>query len=187
MNFRGRFEYMKMLIATRNPGKVAEFRSLLSGSPFGLLGLNDFHETPYVAETGETFAENARLKAAAYASHCAVHTLADDSGLEVAVLGGRPGVLSARYAGESSGYDVKIPALLNEIERANSNDRTARFVAHIAFASPSGEILFEAEGVCEGSIAKAPVGTNGFGYDPVFIPEGFDETFGELDSEVKKT
>lgn len=160
---------------------------MFTGSPFDLLNLNDFPDAPEVAETAETFAENARVKGTTYASHCGIHTLADDSGLEVEALGGRPGVLSARYAGESSGYDVKIPALLNEIERSNSKERLARFVAHIAFASPAGEILFEAEGVCEGRIAHAPKGTNGFGYDPVFIPEGFDQTFGELYDEVKKS
>jgi XTP/dITP diphosphohydrolase len=187
MNFRGRHEYMKILIATGNGGKVKEFRSLLTGSPFHLLDLSDFPDAPEVAETGATFAENARLKATMYASHCGVHTLADDSGLEVEAIGGRPGVMSARYAGESSGYNVKIPALLYEIERANPNDRRARFAAHIAFASPTGEILFEAEGVCEGRIALSPRGAKGFGYDPVFIPDGFDETFGELGDGVKKS
>src|SRR5688500_1706074 len=103
MNFRGCHEYMKLLIATRNSGKVNEFRSLFESSSFDLLDLNDFPDAPEVAETGETFAENARLKATAYAAHCCLPTLADDSGLEVAALGGRPGVLSARYAGESSG------------------------------------------------------------------------------------
>ena len=176
---------MQILLATGNPGKVRELKALTAGLPFDVIGLDLFPTVDEVDETGTAFAENARLKASGYARQCGVHTLADDSGLEVAALGGRPGVFSARYGGEGTRYDVKIRTLLEEIERSNSRDRSARFVSHIAFADPQGEVLFEAEGVCEGSIAVDARGTNGFGYDPIFVPAGFDETFGELTDEVK--
>jgi XTP/dITP diphosphohydrolase len=177
---------MRVLLATTNNGKLREFRSLLSGSRFEVIYLGDLPTATEVEETGQTFGDNARLKAVGYARQFGIHTIADDSGLEVAVLDGRPGVQSARYAGADTGYDVKIPTLLTEIHSTNYADRSARFVAHIVFASPDGEVIFEAEGVCEGSIAQKPRGTNGFGYDPIFLPKGYDLTFGELDDEVKK-
>ena len=178
---------MQILLATRNSGKVVELRKLMEGLPFEVVGLDQFPAVSEVKETGTTFAENAVLKARGYARQCGLHTLADDSGLEVAALNGRPGVLSARYCGEGAGYDVKIAELLREIERSNSSDRRARFVANIAFADPNGEILFEVEDVCEGAIADHPRGTNGFGYDPIFVPDGFAETFGELSDEIKNS
>ena len=177
---------MKILIATKNEGKIAELRSLLSDERFEFVGLDAFENAPHVEETGNTFAANARLKAAAYSTHFGLHTLADDSGLEVDALNGRPGVFSARYGGVNPNYGAKIRLLLDEINAAEKRNRTARFISHIAFASPNGNVLFEAEGVCEGSIAFAPKGTNGFGYDPVFIPDGFDKTFGELSDEAKQ-
>ena len=178
---------MQILLATRNSGKVVELRKLMEGLPFEVVGLDQFPAVSEVKETGTTFAENAVLKARGYARQCGLHTLADDSGLEVAALNGRPGVLSARYCGEGAGYDVKIAELLREIERSNSSDRRARFVANIAFADPNGEILFEVEDVCEGAIADHPRGTNGFGYDPIFVPDGFAETFGQLSDEIKNS
>ncbi len=177
---------MKILIATKNEGKIVELRSLLSKERFEFIGLDALTDIPDVEESGSTFAANARLKAATYSTHFGVHTLADDSGLEVVALNGRPGVFSARYAGVNKDYGSKIRLLLDEINAAEKQNRTARFVSHIAFASPDGNVLFEAEGVCEGSIAFEPKGSNGFGYDPVFIPDGFDKTFGELSDEVKQ-
>jgi XTP/dITP diphosphohydrolase len=177
---------MKILIATKNPGKIAELRSLLSDERFEFIGLDALSDIPDVEETGNTFAENAKLKAAAYSTHFGLHTLADDSGLEVEALNGRPGVFSARYGGVNKDYGAKIRLLLDEIKVAENKDRGARFVSHIAYASPDGDVLFEAEGVCEGSIAFEPKGSNGFGYDPVFISAGFDETFGELSDELKQ-
>ena len=178
---------MKLLLATKNKGKVAELRSLLSDLPYEIEGLDVFDDDFEVEETGATFAENSRLKAKSYAMHFRTHAIADDSGLEVSALNGGPGVYSARYGGEASNYKAKIATLLNEIDESNSADRSARFVSHVAFASSSGEILFEAEGVCEGTIAFEPKGTNGFGYDPVFVPDGFQKSFGELADEVKQT
>ena len=177
---------MKILIATTNEGKIAEFRSLLSDERLEFIGLDALSDIPDVEETGNTFAENAKLKAVAYSSYFGLHTLADDSGLEVEALNGRPGVFSARYGGVNIDYAAKIRLLLDEINAAEKRSRTASFVSHIVFASPDGDVLFEAEGVCEGSIAFEPKGSNGFGYDPVFIPDGFDQTFGELSDDVKQ-
>lgn len=177
---------MKLLLATKNQGKIAELRALLNDLPFEINGLGSLDDGFDVEETGATFAENARLKAAGYAQHYSTYTIADDSGLEVSALGGRPGVYSARYGGEHTVYDKKIDLLLEEIEASDITDRRARFVSHIAFASPLGELLFEAEGACGGSIAFEPKGRNGFGYDPIFTPDGFDQTFGELADETKQ-
>lgn len=186
MNFRlASLFAMQILLATRNPGKMDEFGTLLLGLPFEVIGLDRFANVSDVEETGTTFAENARIKAAGYARQTGVHTIADDSGLEIAALGGRPGVFSARYAGDFTGYDEKIRLLLIELASARSADRSARFVAYIAFALPDGEIVFEAEGTCEGSIAFEARGTSGFGYDPIFIPAGHNETFGESTVELK--
>jgi XTP/dITP diphosphohydrolase len=177
---------MRVLLATTNKGKLREFSRLLTGLPFEVVDLGELPDVGQVEETGTTFRENANLKAREYARQTGLHTIADDSGLEVAALNGRPGVHSARYAGTDAGYEIKIPALLKEIENSKTSDRGARFVAHIAFLSPEGEVVFDAEGICNGMIADGPRGTNGFGYDPIFIPEGFDLTFGELDDEVKR-
>ena len=176
---------MKLLLATKNKGKIEELRSLLVGSPYEIEGLHGFHDDFEIEETGSTFAENARLKAAGYARHFGMCAIADDSGLEVIALDGRPGVYSARYGGEKSIYEAKIKMLIAEIEASGSFDRGARFVSHIALASADGAIVFEAEGVCEGTIAFEPKGTNGFGYDPIFVPNGFTKSFGELPDEVK--
>lgn len=177
---------MKLLLATKNKGKIAELRSLLGGLPYEIEGLDMFDSDFEVEETGSTFAENARLKAAGYAKHFGVHAIADDSGLEVSALEGRPGVYSARYGGETTNYNAKIKLLLDELDATNATDRSARFVSHVAFSSPDGEILFEAEGGCSGTIAYEPKGTNGFGYDPVFVPNGYQNSFGELSDEVKE-
>ena len=177
---------MKLLLATKNKGKIAELRSLLNGLPYEIEGLDVFDSDFEVEETGSTFAENARLKAIGYANHFGTHAIADDSGLEVAALGGRPGVYSARYGGEVSNYEARIKKLLEEIEASGSQDRGARFVSHVAFASPDGTIKFEAEGLCTGTIGFEPKGTNGFGYDPIFVPDGYQNSFGELSDEVKQ-
>ena len=112
--------------------------------------------------------------------------MADDSGLEVDALDGAPGVHSARFAGPKTGYDVKISRLLAEMEGSKYAARDARFVSYIVLADPAGNHIYEAEGICEGMIADCPRGSNGFGYDPIFVPTGFSKTFGELDPEVKQ-
>ena len=177
---------IELLIATRNPGKINELRGLLQSSPYRLIGLDDLPEVAEVEETGRTFSENACLKAAGYARQSGHLALADDSGLEVEALNGRPGVLSARYGGEGTSFGEKMALLLGEMERSPDNSRRARFVCSIAVAGPTGDILSISDGVCPGKIAPAPRGTGGFGYDPLFVPDGFDQTFGELPDAVKQ-
>ena len=176
----------KILLATNNPGKVGELRELLSDTHLSVSGLSDYPGVTEVSETGLTFEENAVLKACGYAGQTGVVSLADDSGLEVTALGGRPGVLSARYGGESTPFAEKMSILLNEIAETGVDDRRARFVCALAIARPDGEILFRSRGVCEGRIALEPRGSGGFGYDPLFVPEGFEMTFGELPDGVKR-
>jgi len=175
----------RLLIATRNRGKLQEFRTLLEELPLEPCDLNSFPAIGTVAETGDTFAENASLKAKEYARQAVVMTLADDSGLEVKALGGAPGVLSARYAGEGASDSERVQKLLSELSNINDGNRAARFVSVVAIADASGTILNVSRGVCNGAIVEAPRGTNGFGYDPIFVPEGFDQTFAELSSEIK--
>jgi XTP/dITP diphosphohydrolase len=177
---------MKLLVATLNAGKIIELKELLAGLPLELQGLKDFQTIAEVEETGRTFAENAVLKARSYAQQTGIWALSDDSGLEVEALGGAPGVYSARYGGENATEEEKIVKLLNELDKTKDPARRARFVCAMTIANERGEIVFSAEGVCHGKIALAPRGTNGFGYDPVFIPEGFNETFGELSSDIKR-
>lgn len=174
-----------ILIATSNPGKITELGRMLNSAGLEFSSLADFAGTPDVEETGSTFSQNAILKATSYAAAAGITALADDSGLEVEALGWSPGALSARFGGPETGYSEKIDKLLKEIERAPGRGRAARFVCVMAIAAPSGEVLAVEEGVCPGRIANAPAGNSGFGYDPVFIPEGFERTFGELESEIK--
>lgn len=176
----------RLLIATKNPGKVEELSTLLSDAAVDVMALTDFPDIREVEETGRTFTENAQLKAAGYAAQTGLTALADDSGLEVLALGGRPGVLSARYGPEGSGFDEKMRQILHELAKAGGEDRRARFVCSMSIADARGEILATADGLCNGRIADAPRGTGGFGYDPIFIPDGFDRTFGELSSEIKQ-
>jgi XTP/dITP diphosphohydrolase len=177
---------MKLLVGTNNAGKVREFADLLSGLPVRLLGLSDAGVLAEVEETGATFEENAILKARGYAMQSGMWALADDSGLEIEALGNRPGVLSARYGGEGAGFDKKMEMLLAELAAVGDTDRRARFVSAIAVADDAGEIKHVATGTVEGYIARFPRGSNGFGYDPIFVPEGFDQTFGELSGDIKR-
>jgi len=179
------YRFKEITIATNNPGKLAELRGLLDGCNVSLRTLADFPDTAEVDETGSTFLENARLKAAGYARQTGTVTIADDSGLVIDALGGRPGVLSARYGGDT-GFPEKMALVLDELSRSGDNSRRARFVCSIAIADEGGEIVFEAEGVCEGRIADDPSGSGGFGYDPIFIPDGHDLSFGELPGAVKQ-
>src|SRR5919199_5082460 len=176
----------ELLIATRNEGKIRELRELLGGAPFALRSLAEFPHVPEAEETGETFEENAAIKATFYGKATGVLTLADDSGLEVAALGGAPGVRSARYAGESSSYDVKIARLLEEMRRCGIEDRGARFVCVAALYDPAAGSPQTFRGECVGRIADEPRGAGGFGYDPVFVPDGYEETFGQLSSDIKQ-
>ena len=176
---------MKLLVATNNAGKVREFAGLLSGLPVQFLSLSDAGDLAEVEETGATFEENAILKARGYAIQSGMWALADDSGLEIEALGNRPGVLSARYGGQGTSFDKKIEMLLKELAATGDALRRARFVSAIAVADAGGEIKYVAEGTVSGNITAAPRGSNGFGYDPIFVPDGFEQTFGELSDGIK--
>ena len=175
----------ELLIATGNKGKVAELRSLLAGLPLRLRDLAEFPSVREVEETGQTFSDNAALKAQGYAEQTGLWTLADDSGLEVDALGGAPGVYSARYGGEGLSDADRVTRLLEELSKTTVEERRARFVCVIAIADPRGQVMNLSTGTCEGRIVHAPRGTHGFGYDPVFLPDGFEQTFGELTAEIK--
>jgi XTP/dITP diphosphohydrolase len=175
----------ELLVATRNAGKLREVQALLADLPVRLLSLAEFPATTEVEETGRTFAENAALKASDYAAQTGCLTLADDSGLEVEALGGAPGVLSARYAGEGASDQERNTRLLDELAQTGDVARRARFVCAIAIADEQGEILNISRGTCEGRIGDGPRGGNGFGYDPLFIPDGYAQSFGELSEEIK--
>jgi len=174
-----------LLVASHNQGKLCELRELLRNLPFGLTNLADFPDIETIEETGETFAENASLKAAGYARQARLLTLADDSGLEVQALGNRPGVLSARYARLGASDQVRTQKLLVEMSEFPVEERRARFCCSVAVADEAGKIIHVSNGQCEGRIALAPRGFRGFGYDPIFIPVGFEETFAELKPETK--
>jgi XTP/dITP diphosphohydrolase len=179
-------ETFELLVATHNAGKVREYASLLSDVPLlRIRGLSEFPHITEVEETGATFEENAALKARAYAAHTGLWTLADDSGLEVDALGGAPGVFSARYGGLPASDAQRTALLLKELEATNDPLRRARFVCVIAIVHPSEENLHLFRGQCEGRIARSPRGSQGFGYDPVFIPDGHQQTFAELPAELK--
>ncbi len=173
----------QLLVATGNAGKLAEFRQLLSGDRIEIVGLEAFADTVEVEETGTTFAENSLLKAVGYAKQTGMIAIADDSGLEIDALDGRPGVHSARYLGDVT-FGFRMENILLELD-ANGIERNARFVCCISIADPSGNIVAQEDGICEGVISYEPRGNNGFGYDPIFIPNGFENTFGELNDAIK--
>jgi len=169
----------RLLLATCNPGKIREISGLLAGLPLRVLTRRDLEEWPVLREEGRTFEENATSKAVTLARWSGIPSLADDSGLEVEALGGAPGVWSSRYAGEEGNDAANIDLLLRELEGVPPEKRKARFVCVLALAGPGGEIMVVRE-TCDGSIAGEPRGTGGFGYDPVFIPEGEERTMAQL-------
>ncbi len=173
-----------LLVATHNKGKLREYKELLRDLPVRLVYLDEVGIHEDVPETGSTFEENAVQKATAYARLSGLVTLADDSGLEVDALGGRPGVHSARYAGPNAGDDDRIRKLLAELEGVPPEQRTARFRCVIAVASPEGDVI-TAQGTVEGVIADAPRGHHGFGYDPIFYLPDRGCTMAELPPEEK--
>ena len=175
---------MKLLIATHNRGKLREYQEIFGDLALELLTLDDVGITHDVEETGATFEENARLKADAYARASGLLTLADDSGLEVDALGGEPGVFSKRYAGEGKSDAERNVYLLEKLRAVPPEQRAARFRCVIAIADARGNML-TTEGTCEGEIAFAPRGTNGFGYDPIFIVGDSGKHLAEFTSKEK--
>jgi XTP/dITP diphosphohydrolase len=175
---------MELLVATRNRGKVLELGALLKGTTVRLCSYRDFRDLPEVEEDGATFAENATKKAVTLAAHTGLLTIADDSGLEVDALGGRPGVMSARYAGPDATDKENNEKLLAELRGVPEGRRAARFRCAIAIANPEG-LIAVVEGVCEGRIAPEERGTEGFGYDPLFMKADLVKTFAELSLELK--
>ena len=174
-----------LLLGTRNPGKVVEITSILADAGWSFRSLQEFADVDVATENGTTYAENAIEKARFYALSTGLCALADDSGLEVEALGGAPGVFSARYAGDSASDADRRALLLSELSQLGTANRRARFVAAVAIAQADGEVLNLSEGICEGTLTFAPRGTNGFGYDPLFIPDGYDKTFAELSDAIK--
>jgi XTP/dITP diphosphohydrolase len=176
---------MDLLLATRNAHKTREFRELL-GPGFDVIDLSSFPEIAIPKETGCTFEENATLKAIAASKQLPSLVIADDSGLEVDAFGGAPGIFSARYAGENAGDVPNVNKLLRELRKRNiaTEKRSARFRCVIALAQ-NGKVLGVFEGFVEGKIVEPPRGSGGFGYDPIFEPKGFDQTFAEMTAESK--
>ena len=182
---RGAGRRPRLLVATANPGKVRELADILADLPVTLVGLRDLPgEPPEVEEAGETFLDNARLKARAYAAWSGLPALADDSGLEVDALGGAPGVHSARYAGPRASDADNLAKLLEELERVPDDKRSARFRCAALLTDPAvGE--WHAEAAWEGRVISTPRGHGGFGYDPVFVPTGWQRTSAEVDAATK--
>ncbi len=187
---------MKLVLATRNIGKVKELTAMISAErrhkDVQILSLQDFPDAPEVVEDGDTYQANASKKATVIADFTGLRTLADDAGLEVNALNGAPGIHSKRWVGDDVTDDVRIQKLLEAIEGVS--DRGARFVAAIAIAEPinpqnlsslQSDRVQVVIGKCEGHIINEPVGDSGFGYDPIFVPVGYDKTYAELGEKVK--
>ena len=173
-----------IVIASKNPDKLAEIKRLLKGLSVKVLSLNDFSRCKEVKETGKTFEANARLKARYYSKHTRSLVLADDSGLMVHALNGRPGVYSARFAGEGATDEKNNQKLLRLLKGMPLRRRQARYRCFVALADGE-KIIDVVSGSCSGLIAQKPKGTNGFGYDPLFLIPRYKKTFGELDPNIK--
>jgi XTP/dITP diphosphohydrolase len=175
----------RIAIASHNAHKLREIARICADWPVAWLTVDD-HEGPWpdVEETGDTYLENARLKAGAGAAALGVPALADDSGIEVDALGGRPGPRSARFAGEDATDERNLQELIRALKGVPGSGRTARYRCLAVLASPDSAEVF-AEGICEGTLLTKPRGSRGFGYDPIFVPAGWDVTMAELTDEEK--
>ena len=171
-----------IVVATSNKGKLKEFEFILKDKYDQILSLKDFDKLPAIIEDGNSFKENAYIKAKIISKHLNTDTIADDSGLVVKALDGAPGIYSARYAGENASDDQNIEKLLQEMK--NKDDREAKFVCCIAFVSPNGEEKYF-EGECKGDITNRKIGSGGFGYDPVFYLPEYKRTMAEISPELK--
>jgi len=175
----------KILIATKNPGKVADFKALFDQYNIKVISLLDINPPiADVEETGDTFSENASIKAETIANQLNLPVLADDSGLSIDYLSGRPGVYSARYAGLDKDDQKNNHKVLRELEGVPDEERTAKFVCALAFAVPGRQTIIK-YGTCQGKLTNKPIGENGFGYDPIFIPDGYQQTMAQLSTEEK--
>ncbi|MCH8995068.1 MAG: RdgB/HAM1 family non-canonical purine NTP pyrophosphatase [Chloroflexi bacterium] len=174
----------RLLLATNNPGKIAEFRQLLDGCGWEIVTPAELGLNLEIEESGQTYSENATIKAVGYAQASGLVALADDSGLEVDALGGRPGIMSARYAGPDRTDRERVQALLQELAGVPDEERSARFRAVIAVADSKGRVE-QVDGTMEGRIAHEPRGENGFGYDPVFLLPERGLTTAELPPDEK--
>ncbi|MDQ1239744.1 MAG: XTP/dITP diphosphohydrolase [Thermodesulfobacteriota bacterium] len=179
-------QQIELVIATRNPGKLREIEGFLQGIPVQLFSLSEFDQVPDIAEDGASFTENALKKARIVCAITGRSALADDSGLCVDALDGKPGIYSARYAGEEASDQKNLQKLLEEMKSVPPRARTAHFVCVLALVDPNGqEKIFE--GSCTGTIITRSRGNNGFGYDPVFFFEPLGLTFAQMDPVVKST
>ncbi len=174
----------QIVIGTKNKDKLRELQALLKGTGVNVLSLRDFPHCPEAHENGRTFEANARKKARLYSKHTKMLTIADDSGLMVSTLKGKPGVYSARFAGPGCNYEDNNRKLLRLLKNLPRSKRKAKFVCVIAIYD-KGKFIKAVRGECRGSIAAEIKGKNGFGYDPVFIPEGFSKTYAELKPAAK--
>jgi XTP/dITP diphosphohydrolase len=174
----------KIVIASKNEGKIKEIRNFLHGLEVEILTLADFPDIPEITEDGRTFEENAVKKAKTVFEHTKLTSIADDSGLEVSYLSGEPGVNSARFSGDNATDQQNNEKLLELLKDVPMDDRRARFkCVLVLYNSLYNNLIFE--GRCEGYIIDKPIGELGFGYDPLFVPEGYTKTFGELDLVTK--
>ena len=173
----------EIVLASRNPNKIQELRELLLIPDVRVLSTTDFPELEEVEEDALTLEGNALKKAKYVAMITGLPSLADDTGLEVAALSGAPGVYSARYAGEDASYDDNVQKLLSELNQINQ--RNAQFRTVVAFVDADKQWIFE--GICIGKISKFRKGAGGFGYDPIFVPDGYDMSFAEMGSEQKNS
>ncbi len=176
---------MKLLIASKNTGKIREFSALLAEWPVSFVSLAEWPEVAEPEETGATFSENACLKAAYYARATGLISLADDSGLAVDALAGAPGVRSARYAGHHGDDAANNRLVLAQLDAVPEAERTGRFLCALAVALPSGEIVASAEGACEGVVLRELRGAGGFGYDPLFWVPALGKTLAEATADEK--
>ncbi|TCT25071.1 XTP/dITP diphosphohydrolase [Melghiribacillus thermohalophilus] len=175
----------KIILATKNNGKAKEFKEIFGSIGIEIVTLLDLEEDiPEIEETGETFEENAAIKAETIADRFQMPVMGDDSGLEIDALDGKPGVYSARYAGLEKSDQKNMEKVLSELDGVEQDERTARFVCVLALAVPGKETVLK-RGRCEGRIGFEPIGDKGFGYDPIFYPDGYDQTMAQLEPEEK--
>lgn len=177
---------LKLVLGTNNLAKGRELAALLSPYGFEIQTLKDVANPLDVVEDGHTFAANAQAKACEQAKHLGCWVLADDSGIEIQALDGRPGIFSARYSGESATDEQNNTKLLHELKDVAWEKRGARYYCHVTVADPGGEIRAESSGICRGRIRTSRAGSNGFGYDPLFEILEYHRTFGQLGPSVKK-